>query len=125
MRLFISYARLYKPVVRQLVDLLKNGGHDPWYDHQLTPGEPWEDQLIAAIKKCDVFIYVLTPESVNSSYCQWEFKQAVEMGKPVLPILAQADTELPEALQKIEFVDFSDGASPVNTARLMGGLSNL
>lgn len=125
MRLFISYARVDKPIVRQIVELLSTGDHEPWYDHQLMPGEAWEDQLIEAIRKCDALVYVLTPESVASSYCQWEFKQAVEMGKLIMPVLAQAKTELTDALKKLEYVDFTDGATANNTARLLGGLSSL
>jgi hypothetical protein len=125
MRLFISYARVDKPTVRQIVEILRDGDHDPWYDHQLKAGEKWEDQLEKAIKGCEVFLYMLTPESVVSGYCMWEFKQAVEMGKPVLPLLLRPNTRIPKPISSIQYVDFSDGITASAVARLMGGLSNL
>lgn len=121
-RLFISYARVDLPIVRELVRLLHDGNYDPWYDHDLVPGVPWNDQLTRAIADCDLFVYVLTPESVASEYCLWEFKKAVELGKPVIPVLAQARTALPDALSKLQYVDFTDGATASSTAKLLGGL---
>jgi DNA segregation ATPase FtsK/SpoIIIE-like protein len=125
MRLFISYARVDKPTVRQIVEILTDGDHEPWYDHQLKPGEKWEEQLEKAIQTTEVFIYMLSPESVVSGYCMWEFKQAVEMGKPILPLLLRAKTRIPKAISAIQYVDFTDGITATAVARLLGGLSNL
>ena len=122
MRLFISYAREDTSTIEELVEILRAGGHDAWFDHQLIVGMDWQAQLLDAIHKSDAFLYTLTPASVKSEWCQWEFAQAVEMGKPVIPVLLDAATSLPEFLDHRQYADFTDGATGEAVARLMRGL---
>ncbi len=122
MKIFISYAHVDEHPVREMVDILRDAGHDPWFDHRLTVGIPWEQQLLNAIKTCDRFLYALTPESVSSKWCQWEFAQAVHLGKPIIPVLVQANTQLDDALGRVQYADFSKGPTPSGVARLMAGI---
>ncbi len=107
MRLFISYAHDDLPVIRQLADFLRSGGHEVWYDQRLVGGKPWKDQLLAQIKAADRFLYALTPKSVASDWCQWEFAQAVHAGKPVATVLLK-ETSLSGVLAEHQYVDFRD-----------------
>lgn len=125
MRLFISYAREDQAMVQKIADLLEKGDHEPWFDEHLQAGERWKDQILREIQKRDIFVYVLTPPSAESEYCLWEYREAVDHGKPILPILLQKDTKLPPGLDELQYVDFTDGLSADSTARLMGGLSHL
>jgi hypothetical protein len=124
-RIFISYAHVDYPLVVQLVDLLRAGNHDPWFDHRLVVGRDWKEQLREAIVQCDGFLYALTPESVTSEWCQWEMGEAVKLGKPIIPVLLQAKTQVPDALKRYQYADFSDGQTPIAVARLMSGLTNM
>ena len=123
MHIFISYAHVDEYRVRELVDILRDAGHEPWFDHRLVVARSWEDQLLEAIEQCDRFLYALTPESVESAWCQWEFAQAVHTGKPVVPVLIQAGTPLTDALGRIQYADFSKGPDARSTARLLGGIA--
>jgi membrane peptidoglycan carboxypeptidase len=125
MKLFISYAHTDRWQVNQLVELLRQGKHDPWFDKELTSGFEWQQQLGDAIKQSDVFVYILSPESVGSEWCQWEFARAVEMNKPILPVLIQSKTQFPEAIAKLQYVDFSEGPTPEAVAQLMGGFTQI
>lgn len=122
MRLFISYAHIDRQKVSELVDVLREAAYDPWFDHRLMPGQNWKSELLNAIRICETFVYALTPDSARSEWCQWEFAQAVKMGKPVIPVLLQAHTPLPEAISQYQYADFTEGATPRAVARLMGGL---
>ena len=53
---------------------------------------------------------VLTPESVASEWCQWEFAQAVHMGKKVVTVLL-AECELDGVLGDHQYIDFTRGDS--------------
>lgn len=123
MRLFVSYARVDKPLVTQIATLLTDGGHDVWFDHRLLPGQEWKQVLLQQISRCEVFVYALSPESVASEWCQWEFAKAIEFQKPILPILLQKNTQLPDVIRQYQYADFSDTLSPASIARLMGGLT--
>lgn len=124
-RLFISYAHVDKRQVRELAEILQDGGHEAWFDHGLVVGRDWKEQLLEEITHCEAFIYALTPESVASEWCQWEFEQAVLLGKPIIPVLMQKNTTLPDALKRNQYADFSDGPTPKATAKLLHGVYSL
>lgn len=107
MRLFITYARVDKPYCIQIVDLLDV--HDLWYDHSLYAGQRWWQQILKMVDWCEGMIYLLSPESVASEYCRREFEIAQKLGKHIFPVLIHKDTSLPPALQKLQYVDFSNG----------------
>lgn len=122
MKVFLSYSHTDTWQVRQIAELLNNGGHDAWYDTDLMPGQDWQQAIQDAITACEVFAYILSPESVASKWCQWEFAKAIEQSKPIVPILIQTKTSLPESISKHQYVDFSQGITPETAAKLMGGL---
>lgn len=57
----------------------------------------------------DVFIYLLSPESVSSTYCRREFQIAVASNKAILPVLIDEKTPLPEELREVQYADLSKG----------------
>lgn len=126
MKIFISYAHVDEYRVRELVEILRASGHDPWFDQGLTVGRAWEAQLLEQIRTSDRFLYALTPESVKSPWCQWEFAQAVHAGKPVLPVMIQARTSLDDifggVLGRMQYADFSQGPVGLVVAKLLGGV---
>jgi hypothetical protein len=127
MLLFVSYAREDLERIRELVDILREGGHEPWFDHQLDVGLDWRDQLEERIVQCDAFVYPLTPHSIGSEWCQWEFARASELGKPIIPILLDkaAEPVIPEAIKRRQYADFTDGVTPKAVARLLRGLNKI
>jgi WD40 repeat protein len=123
LQLFISYARVDKFEVHQLVDLLREGGHQPWFDHELTIGEDWQTGLLNAIRSSQAFVYAITPGSLESRWCQWEFNQAVSLKKRIIPVLIRKGGTLPPALNRIHYADFTDGISVTSAARLLADLN--
>lgn len=126
MQLFISYAHVDNYRVRELVDILRQGGHEPWLDSALLAGQEWQAKLFEAIEKADAFIYVLTPESVEAKWCLIEFEHAAKLGKPIIPVLMQANTVIPPSIKKrYQYVNFSNGPTSEAVAKLMGGLAEI
>ncbi len=122
MKLFISYAHDDEFLVRtQIVDVLLSGGHEPWFDHALIPGKDWQLQLLEAISDSEAFVYAMTPRSLESEWCLWEYGHAVRLGKPIMPVLLVRAT-IPPELGTIQYVDFTQGATGHPVAKLMGGL---
>ena len=107
MKIFISYAHDDRSVIDQLADILRKGGHDIWYDDRLVGAKSWKAQLLSQIKASDCFLYALTPQSVASEWCQWEFAQAVHAGKPIVTVLLEEMT-LTGVLNDHQYVDFRD-----------------
>ncbi len=121
--LFVSYAHVDKPQIIPLIDLLREAGYEPWFDQLLIPGQDWQHILRDHISKFDTFLYVLTPESVNSQWCQWEFAEAAKLHKPIIPVLLQSKTKLPDAISKFQYADLSDGLTIHAFAKLIRGIN--
>ena len=125
-RLFISYNRDSLDAVKALAaDLAEEA--DPWFDQELTGGQRWWDSILARIRDCDTFVFVLTPGSVESQACGRECDYARQLGKPVLPVLLSDKVnfdDLPAAVAHIQGVDYQaqDKRAYVALMRALGGL---
>lgn len=124
MKIFVSYTYADKWQVKQIAEILENGGHDLWYDHRIIVGHDWKQAQLKAIMDCDSYLWLLSPESVRSEWCLWEFAEAVKANKPIIPVLIQRNTPIPPVLQQRQYADFTEGATPANVARLMAGVHN-
>jgi formylglycine-generating enzyme required for sulfatase activity len=120
MRLFISYARVDKYFCTQIVDLLDV--HDVWYDHRLHAGQQWWDEILKELEWCEGLVYLLSPDSVNSEYCQRELSIAQSLGKHVFPVLIQARTPMPDALKHIQYADLSGGLTTEGVKGLLNSI---
>ena len=106
---FISYSRERYGEVKSLVEDLGALGHQAWFDHELTGGQAWWDQVLLKIRECEVFAYGLSPESLDSLACKREYAYASKLGKSVLPILVADGVSselLPAALEELQYVDY-------------------
>lgn len=125
MFIFVSYAHNDKPLVRPMVvTILQTAGHTVWFDVEILPGQEWEKEILTAINACDAFVYAMTPASLASQFCRWEFETAIKLGKPVVPVLL-LDSEVPEDIAHIQYVDFRDGATGEAAVRLVTGLQHV
>ena len=122
MRLFITYDHENLASIQQLVEILTAGGHAAWFDQQLLPGQDWKQELERSIATCEAYVYALTQTSVGSEWCQWEFATAVRLRKGIIPVLLEKRVVPPAALQRFQYADLTDGATPIAVAKLMAAL---
>ena len=122
MRLFLCYARVDKPMCIQIAEKLSI--HEIWYDQRLYVGQHWWREILRRLDWCEVFIYLLSPESINSKYCRDEFRIARDSGRSIIPVLITPhdETPLPEELSEIHYADFSRGITPEAIATLLNAL---
>jgi hypothetical protein len=106
---FVSYGRENDQAVRSLAHDLDALGHSIWFDQALTGGRAWWDHILGRIRDSDVFLFALSPESLDSEACRQECSYAFKLGKTVLPVLVadgiKADL-LPPMLAQIQYVDY-------------------
>lgn len=107
MKLFISYARVDKPYCSQIVDTIDV--HEVWYDQRLHAGQQWWTEIERRLNWCEGLVYLLSPDSVRSEYCQRELAIARSLGKHILPILIHAATTIPSELVNYQYADLSRG----------------
>ena len=114
MKLFVSYARVDKPLCKQVVEGLSHV-HEVWYDRRLHAGMDWWNEIQEKLDWCEGFVYLLSPESVKSKYCQKEFAIAANSAKHIFPVLIQARTEIPDSLSHIQYANLSEGMEDMIT----------
>ncbi|MCC7446115.1 MAG: SUMF1/EgtB/PvdO family nonheme iron enzyme [Anaerolineae bacterium] len=125
MRLFISYSRDDKQYVHELSEALREEtGHDVWIDRRLVGAERWWDTILDQIELCDCFIVILTPRCVSSIFCEGELNYALDLNKPILPLLMKP-CDIPERLKAIQYIDLNDLSLEKTLVRCMNALSRI
>jgi TIR domain len=70
----------------------------------LKAGVNIEKWMRTSVRLADIFLYLMTPFSLESPNCQLELSVAQKNRKPIIPILVRNAT-LPNALSKLKYVD--------------------
>ena len=108
---FVSYSRRDADFVRRLADVLAARGKEAWVDvEEIRDAEVFPARLRSAIEESDGFLFVISPHSVASSYCEQEVAHALELNKRVVPLLLRpaADEAVPEAIRVRNWIPFVD-----------------
>src|SRR5262245_3534547 len=74
MRIFVSYAAERRSIGERLSLALRSEGHDVFLDTtSLPPGQAYDEKIRNAIARCDLFVFLISPESIEkTSYCLTE-----------------------------------------------------
>lgn len=123
--LFISYSRVDKSFTVQLERYLRQAYDNVWFDESLHGGQLWWDEILKHISQCDIFIYLLSPESLESTYCLAEFSEAVRLQKQILPVLIRDRAPIPPDISKYQYVDMSGGFKARSINNLQASLARL
>ncbi len=109
-KIFISYGRKDgRDLAVRLRDDLQGVGFSVWLDLEEIPGgATWSVNIEEAIEHCDVTIALMTHASYSSQWCRAEQLRSLRKGKRVIPLLVQADAEIPLILEHLNYLDFSD-----------------
>lgn len=110
---FISHSsRDRESVERDIISPLRAHGIDTWYStDDIETASEWERQIREGLTKCEWFLVVLSPQSVESEWVRREAHWAVmkRMGKIVPVMLETCEPEdLHLGLLPIQYIDFRD-----------------
>ncbi len=100
--IFISYASANRAAVADLHQRLKADYLPVWIDNLdvsegLKAGQPWQDGLAEAMHAATCVVWMASPASIRSEWVRAELRRALELGKPILPYVLDADfTSQPE-----------------------------
>lgn len=87
-KLFISYSRRDIVLASNMAYALnRKHYYDVWIDFDsLRGGTLWEEELAKGIQQADCVVFLMSPDSVASPYCQAEIIHALKHGKTVVPV---------------------------------------
>jgi len=94
---FVSYAHKDSAAVFPEISKLRDQGFNIWYDEGIDGGTEWSEALAGAIKRSKLFLFFVSPNSVQSQNCRNEINFAVERGLPVLTVYLK-ETDLTDGL---------------------------
>ncbi len=107
LKVFISYSRRDLSFADELVPALENAGFQVLIDRRDLPyGEEWQKELGDFIRDSDTVIWLVSPDSVSSDWCNWELGVVGQLKKRLIPIKVR-DTDLsllPKAIGKIHLL---------------------
>jgi hypothetical protein len=109
-QVFISYSRKDKEFVQKLVDALVAGKREVWLDDRnIEPTAEWLKEIFQNIEGSDNFLFIISPDSVVSTYARKEIDHAALNNKRIVPIFYQPvpDKDIPEAVAKFQRIDFT------------------
>ena len=75
-----------RDAVELVVQDLQDADEQVWMDQRLAGGEAWWRAILGQIRGCDVFIFALSQNSIESKPCEAELRYAQALGLPVLPV---------------------------------------
>lgn len=108
---FISYSRKDSEFVAILTSHLKRMGIDPWVDKEDIPSASlWRQEILVGIQFCHNFIYVISPDSVHSEYCDIELNHALALNKRIIPVVARncKTADIRPAVRELNYIFFED-----------------
>jgi WD40 repeat protein len=125
---FISYSRRDFAFVTQLADELRQREKDVWVDVEgIRDAEVFPDALRRAIEGSDAFVFVISPDSVRSEFCEQEVAHASSLNKRIVPLALHVvpDAEIPEQIRVRNWIPVGEdgqAAADVTVERVMAAL---
>jgi predicted protein tyrosine phosphatase len=124
---FISYSRQDRPFVERLTAQLREAAVRTWTDlDDISAGQDWAQEIYRGLLEADVLIYVASKNSAHSRWMNAEFTAFLKTAKRVIPIIIDDDgpTNLPDPLQRLQWVDFRGPFEPA-VRSLLDGIRDL
>jgi len=126
--IFISYSRRDSQFVDHLVQALELYGFSTWEDVKaIAGGDVWKAAISKAVRECDAFLLVLSPQSAESDNVGKELAVATKHARRILPVMYQA-CKVPDKMEydlaELHWAEFHDkpfDEAFENLVRALGG----
>ena len=108
---FIAYAHEDRATSEQIRNSLRREGFTVWTNTtDIQAGTEFQQVIDRGIEETDNVVYLLSPASVSSPYCQHELEYALSLNKRIIPVLVEATPieKIPLKLQNLQYIDLTD-----------------
>ncbi|MEM9004943.1 MAG: TIR domain-containing protein [Cyanobacteria bacterium P01_F01_bin.86] len=113
-QVFLAHAETDHETMDQVRRSLWREGFTVWTSStDIATGADFKDSINRGIEAADNLVYLLSPASLHSTYCQQELAYALSLNKRVIPIKVQSvdGEELSAALKELQYIDLTDNVS--------------
>ena len=99
---FLSYSTKDEDFARELeADLRQAGVKTFLAPLAIKPASSWPDEIWQAIRRCRVFVVIVTAEAIKSKWCLLEIGAALGLKKPIVAVLRHS-ARLPDVLKTVQ-----------------------
>jgi len=111
--LFLSHSNLDRQFANDLAVMLRRHGIPVWYSQtNILGAQQWQDEIGAALQRCDWFAVILSPQSAGSMWVKRELSYALKQNRfenRIVPITYQASdyARLSWTLSLFQMIDFT------------------
>ena len=109
-QLFVSYSRKDTEFAQRLTESFAAQNMEAWVDWQdIPPSVDWMKEIQTGIEQADIFLFIVSPDSIRSDVCAQEVDHAVLNGKRMIPVVArEVDVkEIPPTITHLNWIFFS------------------
>ena len=102
---FISYSRVDIKAADLLSEQLRKRHFEPLIDRRDIPfGEEWKKELVDLIYQSEAVVVLLSRDSAQSEWVNWELDEAKRTGKKIIPVILSEmdDIGFPAVLRSIQ-----------------------
>lgn len=109
---FLSHSSKDRAFVQALVKVLRRHGIPVWYSETNIRGaQQWHDEIGAALRRCDWFVLVLSPDAVDSMWVKRELAYSLNQSRfegKIAPLVYRrcSHDNLSWTLSTIQMIDF-------------------
>ena len=110
---FLSHSNQDRGFVDSLAEVIRRHGVPIWYSQtNILGARQWHDEIGAALRRCDWFLIVLSPQSVESKWVKRELLYALDHGRydnKIVPVMYRScdyEERLSWTLSIFQMVDF-------------------
>jgi len=114
-RIFLSYAIADVMYAHKLLRILSQRRDlRVFTTEMLSAGEDWESKLKEEISQCDIFMMLLSSNSVDSNWVLHELGAAWALNKSIIPVVIHPGIlpKIPVQLRKSQLVTIDDFKNP-------------
>lgn len=112
---FLSHSSADESFIDAIAEVLRRHGVPVWYSKtNIIGAQQWHDEIGAALNRCDWFVLVLSPNSVDSMWVKRELLFALQQNRfenRIVPLLHQSCdyNQMSWVLSSFQIIDFRQG----------------
>ncbi len=106
---FISYSRADTDFARKINEALQIQGKTAWFDQEsISSGADFQQEIQKGIEQCDNFLFIISPDAIESEYCVEEVEFAASLNKRFVTVLHRpvAEDKIHPAFANLQWIDF-------------------
>jgi WD40 repeat protein len=110
-QVFLAYAHEDKAVMEKIRNSLRREGFTVWTNTtDIQTGETFEKAIQRGIEQADNIVYLLSPDALNSEYCQQELNYSLSLNKRIIPLQVRTTDpeQIPVVLRNLQYIDLTD-----------------